>query len=245
MKQCCLCKENKNKGQNLYYGFVCSDCIKALPNLFSLRKLSEEQVKWFYNHRYKFSETSSLGIMALDEPHALIKINHGFAKKGDNRNVFSLLDMKEVSLSCTNARQNGDHIICDAQLEFTLRCNLQCKRVIKQMLKCPLSDSKQSGYYEVNEPKLLCLFRSMMNQSISNQYSEGKVILEKLNEIENSRDRVLAKGILMLPDIYTDEELKRNRNSLIKALHPDNYSDEMASEFTDKINWAYRILKRD
>ena len=52
-----------------------------------------------------------------------------------------------------------------------------------------------------------------------------------------------AKCLFMLNDKYTLDELKTQRNRLLKAFHPDNTHDN-SDRYIDRINRSYEILKR-
>lgn len=52
-----------------------------------------------------------------------------------------------------------------------------------------------------------------------------------------------AKCLFMLDDKYTLDELKTQRNRLLKAFHPDNTHDN-SDRYIDRINRSYEILKR-
>ena len=240
MYSCILCKQPKSKGQRFYYGFVCKDCKKSLPNLFPIKNLSEEQAVWFYeNKKDNFSETAKLGALSIDEPHALFCVHKAFTD-----NVFSFMDLSEISLEPTNVRQspNGNEVFCDIEFQFALRkCSLRYKGIVKQHEKCNVEIN--GNKLSVKEPLTLGMMRSMIGQSIENQYNNGKLILEKLTELEEKKDYFNALSTLMLSEGFTEDELKKHRNFLVKAFHPDNNADELSTEFTEKVNQAYKILK--
>lgn len=243
MYSCILCKEEKRFGHRFFYGFVCKDCLKTLPNLFSFRKLSDNQITWLYENRKEkqFKETSVLGNLSIDEKNALFCIKKDFKK-----NYFSFLDCSEVGIEPTNAKMDdtGRNVYCDVEFQFRLReTGLYYKAVIKRREKCNVSPIMYDGKVQAREPLTVGLMRSMINQSIENQFSNAKLLLNALSEAEARKEEYLAQGTLMLPDGYTKEDLKRHRNSLIKAFHPDNNPDSEAGLYTDKINKAYQILK--
>lgn len=239
--KCILCKKDKRIGQRFYYGFICKDCKKSLPNLFALKNLTEEQVFWLNSRKYEMRKTAELGIFSIDESHALIGV-----KKGREVNVFSLLDMSEISLVCTHIRRKGNSnmYVCNIELTFRLNCNLSYKGTIKYNEPCEVVTEAMKRTLSVTEPAILCLLRDILNKSIKIQYSDSKLILERLSELESKKEILAAKSTLMLPDVFTEEELKDHRNSLLKAFHPDNNSDPNSNDFTFKINTAYKVLRR-
>lgn len=253
MKTCILCKKEKRFGRRYYYGFVCSDCKKSLPNLFSLRRISEEQIFWLYKNACEkksqiFTETARLGNFYLDENHALISVR---GKK--DRNILSIMDMSEVFIEPTNIRliDRGTNVYCDVELSFKLNCGLYFKGIVKVRELCNVKVDMIKNSVKAEEPLTISLMRSMLNQAIENQYAEGKLILEKISELdklrkqlEDSEDITLARGVLMLNSEYTKEELKEHRNALVKAFHPDNNTNKLSNEFTDKINASYKILNK-
>ena len=253
MKTCILCKKDKKFGRRYYYGFVCSDCKKSLPNLFSYKRMSEEQINWLYKNSCEkksqiFRDTARLGNFYLDEDHALISV-----KGKKDRNMLSIMDMSEISIEPTNIRliERGTNVFCDVVLSFKLNCGLYFKGIIKVRELCNVKVDMIKNSVKAEEPLTISLMRSMMNQAIENQYANGKLILEKVSELdklrkqlEETEDITLARGVLMLNADYTKEELKEHRNALVKAFHPDNNKDKLSNEFTDKINASYKILNR-
>lgn len=63
------------------------------------------------------------------------------------------------------------------------------------------------------------------------------------NESADMNEYERAKCLFMLDDKYTLDELKTQRNRLLKAFHPDNTHDN-SDRYIDKINRSYEILKR-
>lgn len=63
------------------------------------------------------------------------------------------------------------------------------------------------------------------------------------NESVEMNEYERAKCLFMLDDKYTLDELKTQRNRLLKAFHPDNTHDN-SDRYIDRINRSYEILKR-
>lgn len=63
------------------------------------------------------------------------------------------------------------------------------------------------------------------------------------NESVDMNEYERAKCLFMLDDKYTLDELKTQRNRLLKAFHPDNTHDS-SDKYIDRINRSYEILKR-
>lgn len=63
------------------------------------------------------------------------------------------------------------------------------------------------------------------------------------NERADMDEYERAKCLFMLDDKYTLDELKTQRNRLLKAFHPDNTHDN-SDRYIDRINRSYEILKR-
>lgn len=63
------------------------------------------------------------------------------------------------------------------------------------------------------------------------------------NESADMDEYERAKCLFMLDDKYTLDELKTQRNRLLKAFHPDNTHDN-SDRYIDRINRSYEILKR-
>lgn len=51
-----------------------------------------------------------------------------------------------------------------------------------------------------------------------------------------------ALSLFMLEEGYTLDELKKQRNRLMKSFYPDE-DDTETVRYAQKINWAYEVLK--
>lgn len=89
---------------------------------------------------------------------------------------------------------------------------------------------------------------SSTDQSYSDQNHEYKRSDESQNNYRtnsnNSSDYYAALNLFMLDEGYTMDELKKQRNRLLKSFHPDESSEE-TKKYAQKINSAYEILKRN
>lgn len=89
---------------------------------------------------------------------------------------------------------------------------------------------------------------SSTDQSYSDQKHEYKRSDESQNNYRtnsnNSSDYYAALNLFMLDEGYTMDELKKQRNRLLKSFHPDEGSEE-TKKYAQKINSAYEILKRN
>lgn len=94
-------------------------------------------------------------------------------------------------------------------------------------------------YYD-NSMKIITLTENTL-ETASRRF--GNRDLAGQNESSDMNEYERAKCLFMLDDKYTLDELKTQRNRLLKAFHPDNTHDN-SDRYIDRINRSYEILKR-
>ena len=91
-------------------------------------------------------------------------------------------------------------------------------------------------------PEVLCMFETLINRAWERALNSRN--LDDFFGAVDEREYVLAKATLLVDDAYDMDEIKKQRNKLIKAFHPDTMDDdEDAAYYAQKINDAYGILK--
>lgn len=249
---CMICGNNIKMltGKKLERGQVCSTCLSQIPSLildiapylpeYSLKSIMDTTAK----NLEKFSVTASYGDLHIDEINGVFAIAKALDDKGKpkgNANVFSIYDLTEVGLYCKSPRADHNIIVADVEFKFKLSNIMsEIKVIIKRSAKC---NHKRINPQEVSweEPHEMEMFKTLFNQMLSgawqkvNQYLCGKTVREF--EIEK------ARAIFMLPDDYTDADLKKARRLMMKVYHPDKGED--VTREAQIINEAFDLLKAE
>ena len=112
-------------------------------------------------------------------------------------------------------------------INFGVKLKLRKKRILSTKYEYELSD----GFMEVIRAFTICIY-------IEEARRKGSLQEEATNigEVE----KALALFMFDSMDDVSEESLKRQRNALIKAFHPDN--NEQNEAYSQKINEAYDLL---
>ncbi len=215
-------------------GSVCNDCYKHFPSLLRIKEMPyfrcKDWISYEKENKEQFTETSSFGLLHLDELHGLFQIE---SKQTD---IYKITDLKSVALTLKKPIQEGNQMYADILFSFELK-NHPFSIVIKK--KDKLQAKPEGKVIHFSESYSLSVFRNVFQQAVENQYSSIRKMLNEfsrkdLGELEK------AKALFMVDDEIDTEEIKKVRNVLIKAFHPDNSS--LDSRYSEKINHAYSIL---
>lgn len=255
-KDCCLC----GRSIVLLYkktadGYICNKCKTYIPSKINLRCSDTEYLKSLYEEskiRSKtFSCTASYGSLFIDGKNNMFCISnrqaHGLPLHlGD---IYYVSELSCVGLYCTNARFVNNRVLCDIKFSFSTDKESFEITIVKGQ-KC--SYKVQNNKVSWNEPPVFCIFREMFKQMIDNEHFELNKKLQDIQRIKHKivqakNNRDWAKGI-MLFDAENEPssiELKKHRNILVKAFHPDlnnGMCEDENTQITALINRAYEIL---
>lgn len=238
-------------GKKLKNGKICNDCVAKLPSLMlegvpyiqeCTLKLAMSCVK---NAVDRFCATASYGKLHIDSIHGLFCIaskltTDGKPKSGNN--AFSIYNLTEVGLTCTNPRTDHGNVLID--VEFTCQLadpHISFKTIIKRGVRCH-TERVDSNHVTWDEPGDLAMFRSMFNQMLSGAFEKVNQMLcgKTVHEFEIEK----ARAIFMLPKDYSDSDLKKARRLMMKVYHPDKGEEDTTRE-AQIINDAYDLLKEN
>lgn len=258
---CILCGAATNllKRKKTKDGMVCSVCMSHIPKSIKndIKNYSFEDlrdiVSWVeeYQPKYikKFEETASYGNLHIDEYHGLFAICEKKQLVDGNIpdscvDIFHCLDLEDVGIATKHANANENSVNIDVELMCVLsQPSISFKKIIKSNVSCAVKRIN-SETLQYSEPEGLSIFRNMFNQMY-------KTALEKYNFhtqndflTKHDIEVFAAKSLFMLEDGYTKEELKQQRNRMLKVFHPDESRNDttLMAEYTKKINDAYKLL---
>ena len=261
MSECIICGNAANlfHRKKTFDGFLCSTCMSHIPQVLkpSIRKYSLEQIReiiaWIdkYHSYYikTFDETASYGDLHIDEYHGLFAI---CSKKQiiDGKlpdtcyDIFSCLDLTDVGLATKNAAANDNSVNVDIELMCEIdHPAISFKKIIKSNAKCIMKrlDSETVQY---SEPESLSVFRNIFNQMLKSALEKYNYNVQNDFLTKQDVEIFAAKSLFMLDEVFSKEELKQQRNRMLKVFHPDEAngeSSEMAT-YTKRINDAYKLL---
>ncbi len=254
---CAECGEKTNwftrtrLGDNTY---VCSKCTQDIPSyikkcvdgiytLDDFRNLKKYIKKSQKEYEPIFKETSSYKDIHLDAFHGLLYFKSSWT---DPIVCFKLSSILEFELSFSpNKIKEG--IISDKVSGYVLfhmvvsNPLFYVEKIIDENAKAPAKTSLFGRKVEYENPKkmtdFLINFHTAYDECMEKEYgSIGK------SEREDIINRALALFMFDSLEDVTMENLKSQRNKLIKAFHPDA-SSQSDTKSAQKINEAYDVLK--
>lgn len=248
MLSCIFC-QRKIKSKRIH---ICKECKKFLPENFDLRNSDKTYIEKFYIANKEkssvFECTASYGYLFLDSFNNMFCISKKVSKGkplhfGD---IFSITELLEVAIYCSDVKCYGRKILCNIKIklrtkdftkEFVVFYNERCSCV-----------KRVDNKIEYHEPSKFIMIRNMFNQMIDNvkygmtiKLKEIQAMQQKINSKAPSETQ-WARGILFLENKeYTNDEIKKRRNALIKMFHPDKNSS-IDKSYAEKINNAFDML---
>lgn len=256
--QCCG-KTLKGTEQQVFNGgtefVLCKDCAdKIHPQILNYAKTNwsyqdytdylawEEATK---EERDQFNPDASYGYgcqLNVDTERGLFSLGTG--KKGGL--VFRFADLtdyelnfkpEEVKEGLLGDKVKGNEFVTvelaapRVYLEEVINYGVKLKLRKKGILSTKYEYELSEGFMEVIRAFTICIYIEAARRN-------GSVQKENVNigEVE----KALALFMFDSMDEVTEDSLKKQRNALIKAFHPDN--DEQNESYSQKINAAYDLL---
>jgi hypothetical protein len=199
-----------------------------------------------------FSSTASCGKLYIDSVHCMLCFSEK-AVKGEPAHfsdIFYISELLELGLYCSDVRNigtNTNRVVCNVKLKVKTQETCREYTILKDE---PCSYKVKNGYLEWEEPCKVSMFRSMMNQMIADVTAGFTKKLNRIWELRGTIDKTMqdidaewARGILFLDNKpCAPEEIKSHQRKMTRLFHPDLHP-EIDSEYMQKINRAYEILK--
>lgn len=253
--------------------YLCSRCTELVPGhayhslaneyTFDMYHSFKDYVQYSNNYlRPQFFETHSYYTIHIDAVHKLFYIGHTvgahtvfyhFRNIQDFNLVFSAKDYKEGMIA--------DKIVGKVLMELVMDTPyFRCEEVLDSSAKTKAEKSLFGSTIRYGNPKGMDVFYetflSVWKEAIIESL-EDEVDCEYAQEQEysqsqhnstnssNSSELQKAMALFMIDDLSntTLNELKTQRNRLIKTFHPD-VSGSNSTQYAQRINTAYEILKQ-
>lgn len=235
----------------LNHNAVCKECKKSLPTVLDYKNSTDDFIKEVVKYEQESSKifecTSHFGSLYLDEMNGKIAYSKNGRKEPKEKcNIFDVKDIENITLTMTDPVVDKKKIFCDILLNVHLKSpSIHFCKPIKKRAECEykrISDTK----VKCSEPKELTIARNLFMQMVENNVSRLQKLLYIQNEIQEQAKTCSlrqAEALFMLDKGYTLEDVKRSRNILIKAFHPD--VSGLDGSYAEKINNAFEVLRKE
>lgn len=232
---------------------ICNACLSRIPFYFSknLDSYSYEEISSIieWEHEKKnglkqiFFTTSSYGYLHIDSLHHLIAIgNANDFEKGKPVNndvlIIEIENMNNVSFDVDVDRSSTEEINGSILMSIAVDVpNIELKNVLikKNETIIPTMANENSVTFSL-PPDVELIWNEIYE--IKEQLVNHDFLLSG-----NQRDIDRAMGLYMVEDEFTLDQLKKQRNILMKAFHPDIDTTEGADERSQFVIKAYELLK--
>lgn len=252
---------NREKIKNKEY--ICKKCLKKMPNLISssISDFESEEIKqvksYMENNHQKlleiFEVTDFFGSLFIDQYHGYFalhnpcKVTHKKLPK-KCRDIYEFSNLTDAGFLCKNVRNitiSGVSLVAmDVEFYFSLSYpHISVRTVIGSGVPCDMVRNSK-GTIDYTEPAKLTMFRNQINQILQNNYAKNRRYQENVTSDANQNTEIIkAMALFMLDENFTKEDLKRQRNRLMKTFHPDSGADNTNMDvYAQKINDAYKLL---
>ena len=241
---------------------LCKECAGRIhPQIMKYAKKSwsypdyadylawEEETR---EEREQFTPDFSYGFgseLMIDTERGLFSIGSGkrgglvfrFADLSDYELDFKPEEVKEGFLGdkvkgneFVAVEMNRPNVYLEEVVNFGIKLRLRKKGILSNKYEYELSEK----FMEVIRAFTICIYievnRREEEEQYQNRYQEDR---NNVGEIE----KALALFMFDSMSDVTEEALKKQRNALIKAFHPDN--NEANEAYSQKINAAYELLR--
>lgn len=265
-KECSDCGTSLSGNKQIILGsgekkfVLCQNCVdKIHPQLMKYAKdywdyndyknylLLEESNKDYIAQFKPTDEYGKTAKLKIDKEHCLFTIGDG---KNDYVFCFDQVVDYDISFRADEIKEGllGDKVKGDEYASIQLNCpNVYIEKILNHGVSYKI---KEKGFINIK-------YQFEYSESFSNiirTFSVCMRIIESIRQdMNNNHDsssyshevdelqKALALFMFDSMDEVTEESLKKQRNALIKAFHPDN--DESNQAYSQKINTAYEILK--
>lgn len=234
---------------------LCDDCAAKIPIEVSFYGTSNweysdyvDYLKWeeeTKEERAQFKPDYSYGNktkLLVDTEHGLFSIKDGtsdamvyrFADLNDYELNFRPEEVKEGLLG--DKITGTEYVVVDLNrpkvyIEEFIKTGVRLKAKKKGFIKTKYEYELTEEFLDIIRAFTICIYIEIEKRHGSNQAQAADI-----NEIE----KALALFMFDSMDEVTKDSLKRQRNALIKAFHPDNDADN--DSYSQKINAAYELL---
>lgn len=194
--------------------------------------------------RNSFCETNKYGNLHLDSLNRLIAIgesNEFYNGRiiDEGTLVFKISNLIDVAFDVDVLKSNEYEIKGNIKISFSLtKPNITIRNlIIKKAEKIHPIEYTENQVMFTLPPPVQLLWDEIIN--IINNTIANIVPIE-----HEQKDIIKAMGLYMVDENYTLEEIKKQRNRLMKAFHPDTDKTLEAAKRTQIINSAYELLEK-
>lgn len=255
---------NKMKKNN-----ICRECYETLPilvqnNISAYTTDALNKIKAYINKTHdkmiqEFKATDFIGYIYLDRHHGYLaycdprKIKRGKLPK----NCYDIFDcnyIEECSIITHTPYMKRDSGVEYLAMDVDFQCIIKEPEIrfgclMGEGVPCEVLSymTEEITYKEHRQLKSLRenLYFLVRNNEINRQKSNSGSNSSSTVANSNSKDTAYlqATALFMLDNSFTKSDLKRQRNRLMKAFHPDTTeNDEELEAYAQKINSAYELL---
>lgn len=232
---------------------ICNNCMSELPFYFSkhIEDYSYEEILSIIHWEKEkknglkqiFFTTSSYGYLHIDSLHHLIAIGNAndFEKGKPINNDVLIVEIEnlnnatfDVNVDRSSTEEINGSILMSIAVDVP---NIELKNILikKNETIIPTMVNEDSVIFSL-PPDVELIWNEIYE--IKEQLINHDFLLSG-----NQRDIDRAMGLYMVEDEFTLDQLKKQRNILMKAFHPDNDTTEGSDERSQFVIKAYELLK--
>ena len=201
----------------------------------------EDLINLSDNLSQKFSQTSKLGKLKIDERNSLFSIYDSNIKNGL---TLPFSDVDDISITTTNINnKDNKNVFADIQMDIiSEKHNIRTHFIIKPHVKCRAEKQSGGRFLDFSEPGDVSVIRSIINQCMTNNIQKEMGAWKSALNTEKEYKIIEAEIAFILPNNYTKEMVYERYLMLKNAF--ESISDK-EPECLKRINRYYQVLMSD
>ena len=223
-------------------GKICKSCWNSIPEAFLLpevdvSQLTSDKINALIEYRSeqepplreRFITSSSYGSFLLDAHHGLLyvgapsQVKNGVIE-GNSGTVLDLRYIRKISMSMEILKAS------ETKVEVNVKGSLTTNALPVELINVPVKDDLALSILEGDHVKYYLPYGASMMQNeiirinhelVDNAIHDKQAELFDMDNNNKNLKLLRAKSLYMLHGDYTEQEIKKTRNKLVKVFHPD------------------------
>lgn len=262
---CAVCGEKSLLfGGSILDGKVCKKCLKKLPTCFVendaeedsfFKRLTSEQLKKLIDYqeekepelRSRFCKSECYGNVFVDSMNAIVALcnpeeeTNGELEEG-SAFLIDASHISKVSFSMTDIKANANSVLVLVTVSFEISdLSFPIRNIFVKEDNATVLFS-ENGVVQYSLPYGAQIIRDEIVRINRESVEDYEYWRSRASSAPSGDELeyVKAAALFMIDDEYTEKDLKKIRNGLIKVFHPDG--GEFNEEYAQKIGKAYDVL---
>lgn len=238
---------------NLKVGHICKECEKKLPSAHNVLSKNQALELMEYIGPEDFEATDYLGKLYIDENHGYIVLGEKVDNEGHTRSrfVYDALKITHFDLQFCTVKKVDKVMRGYINMEISFsEPNITIRKKVIPSISVPyyIQDATHIAWDEPQELQdfkavFYRMYHNIWEEEIKRREEEQKRFFEEHpheDPDEPEKQLQLAKTLYMIDGDFTEEDIKKQRNKLLKVFHEDMGGN--SAYYAQQILKYYKVL---